>query len=196
MPPDIWRVPTVLAVAACAALALFATAVFASITIRRGCSRPRTTVLIVGLTSLAFCGAVAIRTTASQIARTLEVNVKYVDPGLVGYFAPPIFAGFIFLVGNRLLGRRWIGCRALLYCAWVVAFTALNVVNYCSPGWCETIGFPLTWWAWSDSMLVLADDDILNVLRERVVPVIATLVNLFVFVAVARVLARARFVDK
>jgi len=71
-----------------------------------------------------------------------------------------------------------------------VTFTTLNVINYCSPGWCETIGFPFPWRAWSDSILTFGEPDLAHVAIERAVPAIAALVDLFAFVAVAVVLAR------
>ena len=195
MPLDFWRVPTILGVMACSALTLFAAAVFVSILIRRGTSRGTTAVLIAALGCLTIGGAAAIRATSLSIARSLEVDVKYVDPGPAGYIAPLVFATFLFVVGERLLGRRWIDRRSTLYYAWIVAFTVLNVVNYCPSGWCETIGFPSTWRAWSDSILMLGDGDIVQILTQRVRPVVAAVLNLFVFVGVAHLLTRTRRLD-
>jgi hypothetical protein len=91
-----------------------------------------------------------------------------------------------------LLDRRWTERRALLFYIWVAAFTALNVVNYCSPGWCETIGFPFAWRAWSDSILMLEDRDFGQVVMEKVGPAVAALLDLFAFVTVARVVTSTR----
>jgi hypothetical protein len=189
---EFWRVPTILGVMACSALTLFAAAVFVSIVIRRGTSRGTTAVLIAALGCLTIGGAAAIRATSLSIARALEVDVKYVDPGPAGYIAPLVFAAFLLVVGEWLLGRRWRDRRAALYCACVLAFTALNVVNYCPSGWCETIGFPFAWREWSDAMLVFEAPDIVQVLMESVGPAVAALVDLCVFVGVARVLTRKR----
>jgi hypothetical protein len=92
--------------------------------------------------------------------------------------------------GDRFLQRTWTDRRALVFCGWLVTFTALNLVNYCSPGWCETIGFPLPWRAWSDSILTFGDPDLVDASIERAASAIAALVDVCVFVGVARVLTR------
>jgi len=72
------------------------------------------------------------------------------------------------------------------------AFTALNVVNYCSPGWCATIGFPFPWLTWSDSILTFGDSSVMQTLAvtDNAAAVVAALLDLFVFVAVARLIGR------
>ena len=189
---EFWPVPATLGVTACSTLALFGAVVFVSIAIRRGTSRRATAVLVAGLGCLAIGGAAATRVTSLYLARSVEVDVRYVDPGPVGYIAPLVLAGFFFVVGDWLLGRRWTGHRSVRYFACVVVFTALNVVNYCPSGWCETIGLPFPWRVWSDSMLILGDPDIVQVVTERVAPVVAALLDLCVFGVVARAVTRRR----
>jgi hypothetical protein len=191
---DVWRVPTVLGVTAGSALVLFAAAVIASIVIRARKSIVTILPAIAILALLAFGAVMAIRITAWRVARSIPIDVAYVDPGLGGYLAPLLFAAFAFFTGERVLHRNWTTRRALLFCSWVFAFTALNVVNYCSPGWCETIGFPLPWLSWSDSILTIGDDDLQVVIDviDRAAPAIAALLDLFAFVAVAHVLTGRR----
>ena len=190
MMPDVWRVPTILGVMACSALALFAAAVIGSMVIRRRNALATTVAVIASVGVLATVPAIGMRMTAARIAESVGIDVMYIDPGVAGYFAPPLFAAFAFLVGDRVLDRRWTDRRALLFCVWVVTFTTLNVINYCSPGWCETIGFPFPWRAWSDSILTFGEPDLVHVAIERAVPATAALVDLFAFVAVPVVLAR------
>jgi hypothetical protein len=100
-----------------------------------------------------------------------------------------MFAAFAFEVGKRMVGEAWTGRRALLFYGWLLGFTAANVVNRCSPGWCATVGFPFTWYAWSDSMLTFGDDGFGNFI-DAIGKAISAVLNLFTFVAVASVLMR------
>jgi hypothetical protein len=191
MDGHVWRVPTLFGLMACSALLLFTAGVVRSVIIRR---RP-SAIYKVGtgavLVLLAILTAVAIRATAALIARSLAINVTYVNPGPLGYLAPVLFAAFAFAVGKRMLGDAWAGRRALLFYGWLLGFTAANVVNRCSPGWCATVGFPFTWYAWSDVILTFGDDSFGNFIDAFGKPVSAVL-NLFTFVAVATVLMRVR----
>ena len=192
MIPDVWRVPTVLGVIACSALMLFGAVVVASIVIRARKSTTTTVPAIAVLALLALGAVVAIRVTAWRVARALPIDVAYVDPRLVGYLAPLLFAAFAFFTGDRVLNRVWTNRRALVFCVWVIAFTALNVVNYCSPGWCETIGFPFPWSTWSDVILTFGDPSLLGVVIDRAAPAVAALLDLLAFVAVALLIGRSR----
>jgi hypothetical protein len=143
------------------------------------------------LVLLAVVCAVATRATAWQIAQSLEISVVHVDPGLVGYLTPTVFAGFAFAVGRRMLNEAWTGRPALLFYAWLLGFTAANVVNRCNPGWCATVGFPLVWYSWSDALVTFGNERFdywLDVLGKVFGPV----VNLLTFVVVASLLTRGR----
>ena len=190
MIPDVWRVPTVLGVIAFSVLVLFAGVVVASIVIRSRKSATTIALAIAVLALLAFVAMAAIRATAWQVARALPIDVAYVDPGFCGYLAPLLFAAFAFITGERVLNRAWTNRRALLFCTWVIAFTALNVVNYCSPGWCQIIGFPFPWSTWSDSILTFGNPSLMRVIIERAAPAVAALLDLLAFVAVAWLIGR------
>jgi hypothetical protein len=186
----VWRVPIVLGITACSALVLFAGTVIASIVIRRRTSIATIVALTATVGCLAIGAVMAIRVTAWHAAQSFPVDVQYVDPGPGGYVAPPLFAALAFIIGDRFLRRTWTNQWALVFCAWLFTFTALNTINYCSPGWCETIGFPLPWRTWSDSILTLGNPDLVEVAIERSAPAIAALLDVCVFVAVASVLTR------
>jgi hypothetical protein len=192
--PDIWRVPTMLGVMACSTLVLLAATVIAALVVRRRRSLRTTIAVLPSLGLLVIGTIIATRMTAARIARSLDIGLMYIDPGLAGYLAPPMIAAFVFLVGDRVLDRQWTDRRALLFFAWVVAFIALNVINYCSPGWCETIGFPFAWRYWSDAILTFGDRDLMLVqaIVDIARPVIAALLDLLVFIVVARVLTSRR----
>ena len=184
MDADIWRVPTLFGVMACSSLLLFAAGALASHYAPGAITRAAGIQLL-----LAISTAFAIRTTASGIARALDISVSYVDPGPLGYIVPVAFAAFAFVVGKRLLKGTWTGWRALLFYGWLVVFTAANVINWCAPGWCATIGFPFPWHIWSDSILTVED----NRFAEFVGTfgsVIAAVLDLLTFIGVSSLLAR------
>jgi hypothetical protein len=192
MIPHVWRVPTVLGVIASSALVLSAAVVVASLVIRARKSTTTTALAISLLAVLAFVAVAAVRVIAGQVARALSIDPLYVDPGVVGYLAPLLFAAFVFITGDRVLHQAWTNRQALLFCAWVIAFTALNVVNYCSPGWCQMIGFSFPWSTWSDSILTVGDPGLIDVFIDRAAPVVAALLDLLAFLAVARLIGRNR----
>ncbi len=192
MEAHVWRVPTLFGVMACSALLLFAAGVVGSVITRR---RPSTTYKVgtaVVLVLLAVLAAIAVRAAAVLIARSLEISVTDVDPGPLGYLAPPTLAAFAFAVGRRMLRGAWAGRPALLFYAWLLGFTAANVVNRCSPGWCATVGFPFAWYAWSDALVTFGDDRFGDFI-DTAGKVIGAVVNAITFVAVASVLTRGRF---
>ena len=179
----IWRVPIVLGVMASASLLLFAAAVMAStITRHRSTATKLAAVALLGL--MVIVTGVAIRSTALAIARRLDISVTHVDLGPLGYLAPVMFAGFAWMVGQRLL-HEWRPSRsALHYYAWVFVFTAANVVNQCQPGWCATIGFPFPWHSWSDAIF---NEDSFRPMMNG----LGAVLDLVAFVAVAALIARA-----
>jgi uncharacterized membrane protein len=185
MTGDVWRVPTLLGVMACGGLVLFAAGVLASIMARQRSSIVAKLVIATTLSLLAVVTGITVRTTARAIARTLDINIVYVDPGPFGYLAPMMFATLVWMVGKWLLHESWTSRAAMLYYAWVFAFTAANTVNRCSPGWCTTIGFPFAWQSWSDAIL---NDDGFSELMDAMGGVL----DLVTFVAVAALLTRVR----
>ena len=148
----VWLIPTQLAVMAAFALFLFAAAVLASTVVRQRASTATKFVAAAVLLLAVFLSVAGIRGTSTRIAANLDISVRYVDPGPLGYLGPMFFAGFAFLVARRLLGDAWTSPSSLLFYIWLLGFTAVNIINRCTPGWCETIGFPFTWQSWSDAI--------------------------------------------
>jgi hypothetical protein len=107
MDGHVWRVPTLFGLMACSALLLFTAGVVGSLITRRQPS----TIYKVGtgavLVLLAISTAIVVRATATLIARSLGVDVTYVNPSLLGHLAPAAFAAFAFAVGKRMLGDAW-----------------------------------------------------------------------------------------
>jgi hypothetical protein len=185
MDGHVWRVPTLVGIMACGALVLFAGAVVASNVTRRGASKVTRLAIAVVLALLAVVTGMAIRTAAWRFSRALDLDVAHVDPGPLGYLAPVMFATFAWMVGKRLLHHSWASRSALLYYVWLVAFTAVNTVNRCSPGWCTTVGFPFAWQSWSDAIFVPEHENV-----RAFLDAMGVVLNLATFVAVAAVITR------
>jgi hypothetical protein len=188
---EVWRVPTLFGVMAVSALSLFAAGVLRAVVVAHRPSKALRASTSVVLVLLAIAVAIFIRATATQIARALQIDVGYVAPGPLGYLAPTVFAVFAFVVGQWLLQGAWTTRRALLFYLWLIVFTGANVINWCSPGWCETIGFPLPWRHESDSIVVFSDSDFTPWISAIGLP-FSALLNLLLFVAVAGLLTRTR----
>ena len=78
-------------------------AVIGSMVIRRRNALATTVAVIASVGVLATVPAIGMRMTAARIAESAGIDVMYIDPGVAGYFAPPLFAAFAFLVGDRVL---------------------------------------------------------------------------------------------
>jgi hypothetical protein len=188
----IWRVPTLLGVMACFTLALFAAGVCASIMRRRRDSVSATLITVCLLTLIAIAGGIALRMTAASIARSLGVRFELFQPGPAAYIAPLVLAAFAFAVGRRMLHGTWTNLRAALFYLWLFVFTAANVVNWCSPGFCETIGFPFPWQYWSDVIFLDPPNEGFWDVAALLGQLLAAGLNLATFVFVSRVLTRVR----
>jgi hypothetical protein len=120
------------------------------------------------------------------------VSFEFFQPGPAAYIAPMVFAAFAFAVGKRTLHGTWTNLRAALFYLWLFVFTAANVVNRCSPGFCEAIGFPLPWQYWSDDIFLNPPNewfwDVVALLGQ----LLAAGLNLATFVLVSRALTRVR----
>jgi hypothetical protein len=87
-----------------------------------------------------------------------SVRGIYIDPSPFMMWLPAI-AGVFLIAAARLLfpanesrpatkDRCW-------FVALLLAFALLNCVNWCSPGWCERLGFPLAYSSSSDAVVVM-----------------------------------------
>jgi hypothetical protein len=90
---------------------------------------------------------------------TVPARMVYIDPSPLTFWLPAI-AAVLTIASSRFLfpmrtdaelTRRYRVCyfAVLLVCA------VLNTVNWCSPGWCERFGFPVAYWWWSDSVVMI-----------------------------------------
>jgi hypothetical protein len=190
MPYHLWRIPPVLGVMACCALLLFAAAVSLWLGVRRRSTIARITgAVIFGL--LVVLTRLPITAMAAEIARYYQVDFVYARPSRLWYLLPALFACFAFMVGRWVLDDRWISRRALLFYAWLVAFTGANVVNTCTPGWCGRIGLPFPWDTWSDAILTGPADRLSEFMSAAFV-VFAAVADLSTFLLVAALLVRPR----
>jgi hypothetical protein len=89
-----------------------------------------------------------------------------------------------------MLQNEWTTRPALLFYLWFLVFTGANIIN-CSSGWCDTMGFPLAWYPWSDDIVTFGDGRLDKVLTTVGVAA-AVMANLLTFVVVGRALTRLR----
>jgi hypothetical protein len=173
-------------VIACAASLQFAGGVCVAVMLRRQRSSVAIVIAILMLVALIGASGIALRAAATELARHLQVGVVHVDPGAAAYLAPPLFALFAWVTGNYLLRGAWTSRPAVTFYTWLLVFTAANTINYCSPGWCTTLGFPLPWRNWSDAILGGFES------LDRALEVVGGVVDLTAFVLVAWVATRRR----
>jgi hypothetical protein len=135
MDGHVWRVPVLLGVMAVCSLTLFAARVVAAMLARRRTSSlVRVGVATAVVSFAAVASVIAGQTTSLRFAQMLEIDVTHVEPGPLAYLATAAFSEFAFLVGRRMLGGVWTSRSALIFYAWLVVFTAANVIDWCSPG--------------------------------------------------------------
>jgi len=176
MDDHIWRVPVIEGVMVCSAILQFAAGAVTSAILRR---RPSTGVrlaAVLTIVAIAVAFGFVLRATVLRLAHALQISVIHIDPGPLGYVAPSVVALFFWVVADRLLRGAWASYQACAFYGWVLFFTAANVINFCSPGWCMTLGFPMAWHGWSDAILEGAEG------LKRVLYVAGALVDLCVFV--------------
>jgi hypothetical protein len=83
--------------------------------------------------------------------------------GLAGHGLILEFPGWLFLI-TPASAAIVIAAACLLFrtiewrfsmVLFVTTFAALNLVNWCNPGWCGSFGFPLRYAWWSDSIMIM-----------------------------------------
>jgi hypothetical protein len=115
MDGHVWRIPTLLGAMAGSALLFFTAIVVASAIRRRRPSIAVRTGTSAALLLLAMITTIVLRATAALIARSVGINPSDVEPGILGYLAPVMFAAFAFAVGNWVLKGAWTSKRALRF---------------------------------------------------------------------------------
>jgi hypothetical protein len=91
-----------------------------------------------------------------ELNRTRGMHRMYIDPspGLLmlpaGVVVLLILLAHVLFRGNALdYGtRNW----QLAFYSAGFSFLVANCIDTCSPGWCSRLGFPFTYFGWSDSM--------------------------------------------
>ena len=112
---------------------------------------------------LVAVGMLAVVCTPLYVYRVAEKELTFLmKHGVYGHyrawaFLAPVLAASFLTAGTFLLfpdrGTRSTVSSRALFLATCFAFAALNLLNWCSPGWCEKFGFPFPYSWWSDSMI-------------------------------------------
>jgi hypothetical protein len=75
------------------------------------------------------------------------------------FAAPLVFAALLLVAAYALFPSREVESQPLkwrfYFLATCLGFSALNLINWCSPGWCERFGFPFPYSWWSDAVLIM-----------------------------------------
>jgi len=111
---------------------------------------------------LLLAGGIAAGILSPFVVQTLteEEVVFLAKHGMYHHYAPwafilPLVSAVLLVAADHFLFRenatKW---RAyFLFTTFGLAF--LNLVNWCSPGWCARFGFPFPYSWWSDSIMVI-----------------------------------------
>ena len=75
------------------------------------------------------------------------------------FAAPLVFAALLLVAAYALFPSREVERQPLkwriYFLATCLGFSALNLINWCSPGWCERFGFPFPYLWWSDAVVIM-----------------------------------------
>jgi hypothetical protein len=81
---------------------------------------------------------------------------NYVHPSAFVLWAPALLVPAILALLHRLFPPGGAVLRYRAACmATLVALGALNITNWCNPGWCERYGFPFPYSWFSDAILIM-----------------------------------------
>src|ERR1051325_8733798 len=68
-------------------------------------------------------------------------------------------ASWLLIVASVFLRPRR-RAVVLRFAALFFGYASLNTINWCQPGWCGRFGVPLTYWWWSDEILIINGTDV------------------------------------
>ncbi|MBV9492863.1 MAG: hypothetical protein JOZ54_01355 [Acidobacteria bacterium] len=87
----------------------------------------------------------------------LASHGMYVDLSFVVLYGPAVAVAVLFAIGRFAFP----GGRGRLAFAFVAfGFALVNVMNWCSPGWCESFGFPFAYSWRSDAILIFNGENL------------------------------------
>lgn len=149
---SVWRWPFFSAAALLDAIVLLAVIVFALARRRRA----RTDV-VRGLWSAAAAVAVILSpllflALIEPELRSYQQHGTYIHPPLWLGWAPATFDVIVLGAAAMLFPRtKW----RVAFVAIALLFAALNLANWCQPGWCGRYGFPFAYSWWSDAFVIV-----------------------------------------
>jgi hypothetical protein len=88
-----------------------------------------------------------------ELNMTRDMHRVYVDPSPGLLLLPAGVVCLLVSLGHVLFrgdGNRECTWRSVFYLAGF-SFFVVNCIDTCSPGWCSRLGFPFTYFGWSDS---------------------------------------------
>jgi len=81
-----------------------------------------------------------------------SVGRIYIDPSVPMLLVAPMVVAALFYISRLVFRDVVLTKRTAPFYGWAAFFGVANVINYCSPGYCEWIGVPFQWHSWSDSI--------------------------------------------
>jgi len=110
--------------------------------------------IVAMMTFAAYLLAPAVAIVWFTALRRVYYRVWYLDLPLPLLLAPVSVALAATWVVARIKSVQGSPLLPMLVTyAWSGAFGALNVSNFCQPGWCGRYGFPFTYYEWSDAIM-------------------------------------------
>jgi hypothetical protein len=156
----IWRIPLVFAaelVVVASLLAVTTTLLWA----RRSFRNPVSKAIASAAIFVAFAlSPLAVDRLALYRHNQEGLHSIYIDPSPFDELTPAAFDAVVLVASFRVFrgipSSGSLRYRFSFYVA-VVTLFALNVINSCSPGWCERFGFPFPYSSWSDAIVYFND---------------------------------------
>ena len=151
----VWRIPIVLGADLVVAATLLALSV-SLLGVRRSLSKAAGKGVLSASIVLTFVLSPLVVDGLVQYRQRQGLHATYIDPSPLSTLVPAIFV-FVVLVTAYIVFRNiafsGTGRYRFIFYSSAVVFFGLNVINSCSPGWCERFGFPFAYSSWSDAVL-------------------------------------------
>ena len=112
-------------------------------------------VILAGVVAICFLAGPAVATVWVTALVKTWYRIWFIDLPSFVLLSPIVVATLAtyFATRDRIQHESWRAAALATY-ACSGLFGVLNIVNFCSPGWCGRYGFPFAYYEWSDSVMV------------------------------------------
>lgn len=111
--------------------------------------------VIAAVVSACFLAGPAVATLWFTALVRTWYRVWFIDLPILILLSPVMLATLAAYLAMRtgIQHDAWRSAALVTY-ACSALFGVLNIVNFCSPGWCGRYGFPFAYYEWSDSVMI------------------------------------------